>query len=225
MASSELPPNVPPDVPYLTVPSPSPLLSPIDRLVYCTPCPLHLLPNAPPRVAIEPLTDPRHPAKGQCGLFNASGKALERGSWIRDYIGWVHTEAEADPASGYDLALERRAVPSGDGEGEEVRYEVVGCDALRMGGEARFVNDYRGVPGFERPNAVFELRSWDIPGVEGRKGVRMAVWAGPHGVRAGAEICVSYGKGFWNTKGGPAAGEVPKARVGRGRRVAKVKKV
>jgi hypothetical protein len=62
---------------------------------------------------------------------------------------------------------------------------------------ARFVNDYRGT-GAPRANALFELRSWDIPGSNpARKGIRMAIWAGPHGVEKGAELLVSYGGGFW----------------------------
>ncbi|TNY19638.1 hypothetical protein DMC30DRAFT_399852 [Rhodotorula diobovata] len=235
MASPQTPPGFPSDVRYLTTPVASPLLPALDRLTYTTPCPPHLLPNPPPRVAIRVITDPRHPAKGQRGLFNAGTEDLERGTWIRDYVGWVHTEAEADPKSEYDLSLERRAVTPLGGEGAdeasgESRFEVVGCDATTMGGEARFVNDYRGVPGFERPNAVFELRSWDIPGMVGRKGVRMAVWAGPHGVAKGAEICVSYGKGYWRPKEAQGqsrlaegAKEEPRAKVGRGRRVAKAK--
>jgi len=227
------PADFPADIQFLTTPVASPLLPALDRLTYCTPCPPHLVPNAPPRVAIRTITDARHPAKGQRGLFNDGKGAIERGTWIRDYVGLVHTEGEADPKSEYDLSLERRPVPGGDDGDEqeqEPQFEVVGCDATQMGGEARFVNDYRGVPGYERANAVFELRTWDIPGVAGRKGARMAVWAGPHGVAKGAEICVSYGKGYWRPK--EAAGQSrlkegaqdePRAKVGRGRRVAKAK--
>ncbi|GAA5996001.1 uncharacterized protein JCM10292_004881 [Rhodotorula paludigena] len=199
MAPAQPPPHFPANVQYLTTPVPSRLLPAAHRQTFCTPCPPHLLPNPPPRIAIRTISDPRHPANGQSGLFNASNKALPRGTWIRDYVGWVHTEGEADPDSGYDLALDRIVTDVVDPETSETsqHVEVVGCDATRMGGEARFVNDYRGVPGFERPNAVFELRSWDVPGQPGKKGVRMAVWAGAHGVDKGSEICVSYGKGYW----------------------------
>ncbi|GAA5945729.1 hypothetical protein JCM3775_005896 [Rhodotorula graminis] len=243
MTSIKPPADFPADIQFLTTPVASPLLSPLDRLTYCTPCPPHLVPNAPPRVAIRTITDAHHPAKGQRGLFNDGKAAIERGTWIRDYLGYVHDEREADPKSEYDLLLERRPASTAEGENEgegvgvgaqeqerEQRFEVIGCDATKMGGEARFVNDYRGVPGYERANAVFELRTWDIPGVAGRKGARMAVWAGPHGVAKGAEICVSYGKGYWKPK--EAAGQSrlkegaqdePRAKVGRGRRVAKAK--
>lgn len=97
----------------------------------------------------------------------------------------MHTEAEADAKSDYDLCLQRE-----DGD-------VIGIDATTSGNEARFVNDYRGV--LERPNAVFELRTWDLPGGRGQ-GVRMAIFAGPKGVPKGEEICVSYGRGFWDSR-------------------------
>ncbi|CEQ42904.1 SPOSA6832_04780 [Sporobolomyces salmonicolor] len=187
------PPNFPPSVTYLSHPAPSRLLPRSLQLAYCTPSPASSLPNPPPRVQIRTISDPAHPAHGQSGLFNASGKKLERGTWIRDYVGLVHLEKEADPTSDYDLCLER--VPASEG----AEAEVVGIDATKTGNEARFVNDYRGIRGFQRPNAVFELRTWDLPGGKGR-GVRMAVWAGPHGVEKGSEICVSYGRGFWDQR-------------------------
>lgn len=201
------PPHFPTTVQYLTTPVPSRLLSPAHKITFCSPCPPSLLPNPPPRVAIRKIDDPRHPAHGQSGLFNASNKLIPRGTWIRDYLGFVHTESEADPFSDYDLSLERTVVENVDpATGELVqRVQVVGCDATKMGTEARFVNDYRGVPGFQRPNAVFELREWELPGSGGKKGVRMAVWAGPHGVEKGAEICVSYGRGFWEKRREEAA--------------------
>ncbi|GEM12385.1 aminocarboxymuconate-semialdehyde decarboxylase [Rhodotorula toruloides] len=190
--TSTPPPHFPPTVQYLTTPSPSRLLPPAHRTTFCSPCPPSLLPNPPPRVAIRKIDDFRHPANGQSGLFNASNKPIPRGTWIRDYLGFVHTEAESDPLSDYDLSLQRTVVEEVDPETGEVvqRVQVVGCDATKMGNEARFVNDYRGVPGFQRPNAVFELREWEMPDSGGQKSVRMAVRAGPHGVEKGAEICV-----------------------------------
>lgn len=200
------PPGFPAGVQYLSTPVPSRLLSPSDKQLYCTACPPHLLPNPPPKVQIRKIADPRHPANGQAGLFNAPGKSITRGTWIRDYVGWVHTEPEADPTSDYDLSLDRRVVR--DEHGDVLRVDIVGIDATKMGAEARFVNDYRGVPGYVRPNAVFELREWETPAPNGtapRKGVRMAVWAGPHGIEKGAEICVSYGRGFWQKRREEAA--------------------
>ncbi|GAA6038291.1 hypothetical protein JCM8097_003926 [Rhodosporidiobolus ruineniae] len=197
------PSGFPSTVQYLTTPSPSRLLPSQHKTTYCSPCPPHLLPNPPPKVAIKKISDPRHPANGQSGLFALT--ALPRGTWIRDYCGVVHTEKEADLESDYDLSLERNWVDGA--EGEEGRWEVVGCDATKAGSEARFVNDYRGVPNYQRPNAVFELRSFPLTHLppdpatsQPRQGVRMSVWAGPHGVEKGAELCVSYGRGFWEKR-------------------------
>lgn len=79
----------------------------------------------------------------------------------------------------------------------------VAVDAARMGNEARFVNDYRGVPGAKRANAEFRV-VWDA-----RMRERcMAVYVLPAGKRAvgkarvvgiakGEEVLVSYGRGFW----------------------------
>lgn len=73
-----------------------------------------------------------------------------------------------------------------------------------MGNEARFVNDYRGVPGTGRPNAEF-CEVWDVR--RGEKG--MAVFVLPagkkdqgkgSGIAKGQEILVSYGKGFWGKR-------------------------
>lgn len=151
--------------------------------MYCACCAPSLFPNPPPRLAIKP---PTSPLCGQAGLYNAGSK-IPRGAWIRDYLGVVHLEKEADSQSDYDLSLERHE----DGE-------VVGIDATTRGNEARFVNDYRGWA--ERPNAEFQLRSWEVKDGQGKVvgvGRRMAIWAGPKGVEKGAELCVSYGRGFW----------------------------
>lgn len=73
-----------------------------------------------------------------------------------------------------------------------------------MGNEARFINDYRGVPGVERPNAEFK-EIWD----GNRKERGMGVWVLPEGkngkrkgIRKGEEILVSYGRGFWGARKG-----------------------
>lgn len=102
-------------------------------------------------------------------------------------MGVVHTSADTDPNSDYDLSLERRV------------DEVIGCDATDKGNISRFYNDYRGT-GLERPNALFEIRSWEVKDGQGKvvgEGRRMAVWAGPKGIEKGSEICVSYGRSFW----------------------------
>jgi len=109
-------------------------------------------------------------------------------SFVLFYLGFVHGEADSDPCSNYDLSLDREL--------------GVGVDATKMGNEARFTNDYRGVNSFG-PNAEFK-EVWVHRGI-GRYEKRMAVYvlpAGKSGKRAkgigkGEEILVSYGKGFW----------------------------
>jgi len=98
--------------------------------------------------------------------------------------------------SDYDLWLDRDA--------------DLAVDAARMGNEARFVNDYRGVPrreeGKKKANAEFRV-VWDAR--TGEKG--MAVFVLPAGkratgkartvgIRAGEEVLVSYGRGFWQER-------------------------
>ncbi|GAA5950158.1 hypothetical protein JCM3765_004219 [Sporobolomyces pararoseus] len=190
------PPNFPSTVTYLSTPTPSRLLPPSLRLIYCSPSPPNSLPNQPPRLQIRKIQDPNHPAHGQNGLFNNTGKKIERGTWLRDYTGQVHLESEADQTSDYDLSLERIR-REGAKLGEE-EWETIGIDAAKMGGEARMVNDYRGT-GLPRPNAVFDLRTWELPNGKGTA-KRMAIFAGPHGIEKGSEICVSYGKGFWDNR-------------------------
>lgn len=103
--------------------------------------------------------------------------------------------------SDYDLWLDRDA--------------DLAVDAARMGNEARFVNDYRGVPGRGGKKANAEFRVvWDPR----RTGERcMAVFVLPAGKRAkgkarvvgiacGEEVLVSYGRGFWQGRREEAEG-------------------
>ncbi|KAH8904398.1 hypothetical protein BR93DRAFT_143847 [Coniochaeta sp. PMI_546] len=191
---SSLPQNWPSPLPYLTTPSYSPSITKSHFTALRTPppppdtLPEFPLPRGPsPSVRITPITNPLHPAHTQCGLFAA--RDLRPGELVVPYLGEVHSGAAADPKSDYDLWLDR--------EGD------VAVDAARMGNEARFVNDYRGVPGAKRPNAEFRDVWWSDLGEKG-----MAVFVLPAGKRAvgrartvgvgkGEEILVSYGKGFW----------------------------
>lgn len=203
-----LPKNWPETFPYLTAPAYSLSLTqghlnllrtkPADAI---RELPLHRGPHA--SVKITPITDPAHPACGQAGLFAA--RPLAPGSLILPYLGEVHPgSAAAHGASDYDLWLVR-------GEGEE--GGGVAVDAARRGNEARFVNDYRGVPGAARANAEFG-EVWDA-----RRGERaMAVFVLPAGKREagkgkgggiakGQEILVSYGRGFWEKRREEADGD------------------
>lgn len=147
-------------------------------------------PPAPsPWVRITKISSSSHPAHGQHGLF--ATQHLPPDTFIILYLGLFHARADADPASDYDLSLDREL--------------GIGVDATCMGNEARFINDYRGV-GPPAPNA--EFREVWVDAGRGRLERRMGVFvlsAGKSGKRAkgiakGDEILVSYGKGFWSER-------------------------
>ncbi|EPQ60978.1 hypothetical protein GLOTRDRAFT_69073 [Gloeophyllum trabeum ATCC 11539] len=127
-------------------------------------------------VIIRTITDPSHPAVGQCGLFAA--KKIPPNTHIIDYSGEVHGD---DRDSDYDLSLYRTQ----DGLS-------IGIDALSFGNEARFINDYRGIR--SKPNAVFQDRRTDAGEL------RMSVWSTSLPIKKGQEILVSYGKGWWKAR-------------------------
>ncbi|KAH8884607.1 Rad4-domain-containing protein [Thozetella sp. PMI_491] len=207
--SQPLPKNWPQHIPYLTYPLYSPKLTkhhfqsirtrppPSEELADV---PRDLKPGPCPLARITPITDPRHPACGQSGLYAA--RDLRPGELILPYLGEVHVGNTSGEAGGehadsdYDLWLDH----GGD----------VAVDAARTGNEARFVNDYRGVPGKERPNAEFRA-VWDPRFGSGAGERGMAVFVLPAGKKAtgkarsvgiakGEEILVSYGKGFWERR-------------------------
>lgn len=128
-------------------------------------------------VAIRPIVEVGHPAKGQRGLF--ATKKIPPHTHLLDYLGEVHCDDRPD--SDYDISLYRTA------EGVSV-----GVDARTMGNAARFINDFRGVK--PKPNALFEERRT----TNGE--LRMSVWSGSSVIRKGEELLVSYGKGFWRAR-------------------------
>ncbi|KAF9875966.1 SET domain-containing protein [Colletotrichum karsti] len=180
------PKNWPAGLVYLAAPSHSRLLSPSQKLAIAQKTPElreipaqdTILPS--PLVKITPITDDKHPAKGQCGLFAA--KHLKPGTFVLPYLGTVHPDSPSK--SDYDLWLDRDA--------------EIAVDADKGGNEARFINDYRGIG--ERPNAEFRevwsckfrQRCMAVFVLPERKDGR-----GKGGVAKGEEILVSYGKGFW----------------------------
>ncbi|TFK57494.1 hypothetical protein OE88DRAFT_1651236 [Heliocybe sulcata] len=135
-------------------------------------------------VSIRTITEPSHPAFGQCGLFAA--KKIPPRTHIIDYSGEVHAD---ERQSDYDLSLYR----SQDGNVN------IGIDACKMGNEARFINDYRGIR--SKPNAVFQERRADSGEL------RMSVWTSSLPLKKNEEILVSYGKGWWQARA--AEGAVP----------------
>lgn len=124
-------------------------------------------------VKIKRISDSSHPAHGQFGLF--ADRKFAPKEHIIDYLGYVHPDSESDENSNYDLLL--------------CKESGIGIDATRMGCEARMINDYRGV--LQRPNVQFDER-W----VNGE--LRMGVFVLNQPIRKGQELCVSYGKGFWD---------------------------
>lgn len=136
-------------------------------------------------VRIAKICSTTHPANGQHGLFATQN--LPPDTFVLPYLGYVHDQFDTDEASDYDLSLDRDV--------------GVGVDASKMGNEARFMNDYRGVA--DAPSAEFRDIFVDIGQgkVEKRIGV-FVLSAGKSGKRAkgipkGQEILISYGKGFW----------------------------
>jgi hypothetical protein len=139
-------------------------------------------------VRITPVVDTSHPAHGQHSLCTTQHLAPD--TFILPYLGFVHDQTDTDESSDYDLSLDREL--------------GIGVDATRMGNEARFINDYRGVS--NAPNAEFRDIFFDVGNgtVEKRVGV-FVLSAGKSGKRAkgigrGQEILVSYGKGFWTER-------------------------
>ncbi|KAK8236730.1 hypothetical protein HDK77DRAFT_297314 [Phyllosticta capitalensis] len=214
--NGKLPKNWPASLPYHAHPTTTPSFPRAVLEALHTPpqaastTTTYTLPPSPnPNVLITPITTPGHPACGQAGLFART--ALAPGALILTYSGVLHTRADADAASDYDLSLDREL--------------GVGVDAGRGGNEARFVNDYRGVPGATGPNAEFADVWVQVGG--GRFERRMGVWVlgkgksakGPRarGIRKGEEILVSYGKGFWRERlGGEESEGIEESEGGEG---------
>lgn len=190
---SGVPKGWPPAVTYLAAPvySRACTADVIEQLHTAPPLtqPVRPPPAPSPLVRITKISSPSHPAHGQHGLF--ASQHLAPDTFIILYLGLTHTRADADPASDYDLSLDRDL--------------GIGVDATRIGNEARFINDYRGV-GPPGPNAEFRELWVDVGNdrLERRMGV-FVLSAGKSGKRAkgiakGEEILVSYGKGFWSER-------------------------
>ena len=131
-------------------------------------------------VKIVPITSPTHPAYQQHGLFATQN--LKPGTLIVPYLGRTHTTKTTDPTSDYDIWLDKEA--------------DIAVDASKEGNEGRFVNDFRGIR--EKANAEFG-EAWSELWGE----IVVCVWVkkgAGKGIRKGEEICVSYGKGFWEER-------------------------
>lgn len=151
-----------------------------------------------------------HPAAGSFGLFAAADMASD--TFIRPYLGVLHTKADADFYSTYDLSLchdsrmhsvPTQPAPRADAEQVADQIENLSLDerpddptALYLdsrywGNESRFVNDYRGIA--TKPNV--EFRSF-VQISEGEELFQMGVFA-VRPIRKGQELLINYGKSFW----------------------------
>jgi hypothetical protein len=213
-STTKAPRNWPPQKPYLRAPFYSPRLtlaqrsrlkikpedpSEIPRGVAKGPCGL---------VKITDIIESSHPACGQAGLFAASD--LKPGSFILEYLGKIHASPPSSSSSSPEslaLASSSASTNPEDDMHAHSDYDLsldrdagLAIDADKMGNEARFINDYRGIK--DRPNAEFR-EVWDPKRME--RG--MSVWVLPagksgkgKGIAKGEEILVSYGKGFWGAR-------------------------
>ena len=200
--SDHLPCNWPREIPYLTDQTYSDavtadLRADLSRITSESASYAKISPDALkapcPWVEIKTITDDKHPASGQRGLF--ATQHLEPDSLVCLYLGHVHTNAlsDTDPHSDYDLALDRD--------------NGLSVDAAWSGNEARFANDYRSIA--ERANAEFRDCLIQVKSEKRADGVKwerrvgiFVISAGKAGkrkagIKAGEEILVSYGKGFW----------------------------
>lgn len=146
--------------------------------------------------AILFIQDEKHPAHGQRGLFAAEN--LEPDRFVCLYMGHIHNNSlsDTDPTSDYDLCFDR-----------DIDLSV---DASKSGNQSRCANDYRGIA--ERPNAEFRDCFIQVPCTKragGKKWERrvgiFVLSAGKaakrkHGIKAGDEILISYGKQFWESR-------------------------
>ncbi|KAG9017482.1 hypothetical protein FRB90_001126 [Tulasnella sp. 427] len=179
------PSNWPPDVIYLSKQRYDPKLPSNIREKIRAPGSVKPLPKNK-LVKIQVITDPKHPARGQRGLF--ASQKIPPSTHILDYLGEVHSDERLE--SDYDLSLLQ--LSTAETGSEKGTSASIGLDAMRMGNEARFINDYRGT-GIAKPNVEFKERE-----VDGE--LRMSVWSVAKGLRKGDELLVSYGKSWWKAR-------------------------
>ncbi|KAF8078283.1 hypothetical protein FPV67DRAFT_1557639 [Lyophyllum atratum] len=172
------PPHWPPHLQYLQCSQVHFSVSPAMRLIIQGPSlSKGSVTSHRPPVVIRRISSESHPARGQYGLFAA--KKIPPRTHIIEYIGEIHCDDRPD--SDYDLSLHRNH------EGVNV-----GIDASRMGNEARFINDYRGI--MVKPNAIFS----DLKTSSGE--MRMSIRSSGQEIKKGEEILVSYGKAWWRAR-------------------------
>jgi hypothetical protein len=140
------------------------------------------------KVYIQKIHNPAHPAYGQYGLYCAIDHA-KPGTWLLDYIGHVTLGEHQNNTSDYICDFGTQCELS--------------CDALLLGNESRYINDFRNTGHY--PNVEFNLRR-DANG-ELRQGVYVKqvkdmVRGDYDGIHRDEELLISYGKNYWRSRVG-----------------------
>jgi hypothetical protein len=144
------------------------------------------------KVYIQKIHNPAHPAYGQYGLYCAIDHA-KPGTWLLDYIGHVTLGDHQNNTSDYICDFGTQCELS--------------CDALLLGNESRYINDFRNTGHY--PNVEFNLRrdaNGDLrQGVYVRQVKDMVRRGGGvtfDGIHRDEELLISYGKNYWRSRVG-----------------------
>ncbi|SOV05766.1 uncharacterized protein UDID_06216 [Ustilago sp. UG-2017a] len=153
-----------------------------------------------------------HPSLGSFGLFAA--QEIVPNTFIRPYLGVLHTKADADFHSTYDLSLCHdprllclqppqtnldTLLLHAESVSEQPDPSALYIDSQYWGNESRFVNDYRGIA--QKPNV--EFRSFiqynstaEQPQEGSQERFQMGLFA-TRLIRKGQELVINYGKSYW----------------------------
>eukprot|EP01052_Picozoa_sp_SAG31_P010265 SAG31_NODE_557_length_14160_cov_18.420880_10_plen_157_part_00 len=139
---------------------------------------------------IKPIEDPKHPCSADkeysYGLF--ATQDFPPNTFVGQYAGAVKLH-QPDDTSRYLVPFYT------DKAGRE--YDI---DAEHFGNEARFINDFRGVPGATGANVQFQACNCATTGY-----YFIAVMTTQR-VRKGTEFLVDYGPRYWASLAGGSAG-------------------
>ncbi|KAJ3124574.1 hypothetical protein HK100_011187 [Physocladia obscura] len=177
-------------------------------------------PYASPFALIVRINNSKHPANGQNGLFAITD--IPPNTHIVDYVGEI-ISADSEQVKTSDYVLDfgggGEGVSLEAADGREIRLAV---DGAVVGNEGRMVNDFRGVPAepdyskrsfnkkksataaefahfANKSKANVEFRSY----VNAKtREMRMGLFCcEAKGIRKGQELLISYGKGYWASRG------------------------
>ena len=132
----------------------------------------------PKRLKIIIIKNRKHPCHGEGGLY--AGEDIEKGAFLLDYAGFVSITLGDE----HDTNKSSFLLNLFNSEEHMVYIDV---DAARAGNEARFLNDFHGVPGIDAPNCQFWPYYDNVTG-EKRIGIKTI-----REVATGQELLVDYG--------------------------------